>query len=229
MTPQEQESLPLWRWQFVTPAVAAVAGLMAVLVAAWTVYSRDASTAPTATARPGVTQVAPPTAVPSVTASGSPTTASGLAPSDVLLGRDVKPDREDACRVPGLGTGAAWLPSAMRLGGKDYEAGYYCNLVAGGTGALTFSPSRAYRRLRTSIGFIDGSGSGSRSVRFEVIGDDRVYLVEPRTLRFGESADLDIDVSGITRLKLQVTELSPAGGSGSPAQPAFALLALSPN
>jgi hypothetical protein len=74
---------------------------------------------------------------------------------------------------------------------------------------------------RVTIGVADDSGWLGHRVKFEIIGDDKGYLDDPVTLRFGETRDLKVNVRDISRLKLKITELS-SGASDSPSKPVWA-------
>jgi hypothetical protein len=104
-----------------------------------------------------------------------------------------------------------------------------CNLMAGGTGSVDFALDQHYRELAMVVGFAADSPSTEHRVRFEIIGDDRVYLIDPRpTLAYGKSQEVRVDVSGTTRLRLRVVEISPAGSSGKASRPVFGDARLTP-
>jgi len=210
------------RLQFVWPAIAALAALTTAVVGvlAFT-RSNDG---------PSVTTTSVASSVPVISAqsgglSQGPQETSASAPSAVL-GRGVRPERSEPCRVPTVGGGAAWQLGEATIRGQEFETAYFCNLDAGASGALEFVLGARYEQLRLTIGFSDIAGSTSRRVRFEIIGDGREHLAAPRELTFGTAEDLVVDVSGITRLLLRVTELNPPGGSGSPSRPTFGGMSL---
>ena len=162
----------------------------------------------------------------SVTATTSaPTGPSTTALRGVRLGPDLTALATEPCRVPSTASGAAWQLGPVQLGGRGHEVAYFCNLLAGANGSIDFTLGATYRSMRMSFGFADDSGSTAHTIRIEVIGDGRDYLTNPRTLRFGEQPvqDLDVDVTGVTRLKVRVTELSPAGGSEGTSKPVLAM------
>lgn len=160
------------------------------------------------------------TAAPTGPPTSAPQTAP--APGGVRLGQGLPPISTEPCRTPLTGTGAAWQLAPLQLGGRPFDVAYYCNLLAGGTGSLDFVLGGSYRLLTTSIGFADGSTSTSHMVRFEFIADGRENLLDPTTVRFGDVGNLQIDVSGVTRLKIRITELNPPGGSEGPSRPVLA-------
>lgn len=222
-----EQGLPLWRWQFVFPGIAAVAALAAVALTIVNITSRDGGQPPSTTvpvARLGPTaETATTPKLPTRTSTPSAPTSQARSSPKALLGRDVMPDATEPCRAPGVGTGAAWLPIPVRMDGHQYELGYQCNLVSRGSGSLTFTLGKAYRELHLFIGFADGTGSAGHRVRFELIADEKEYLTEPPTLDFGEVKELTVDVTGVSRLKLDVQELGAGSGSASPSQPVFPL------
>jgi hypothetical protein len=159
------------------------------------------------------------------TGAGSATTTVQMVPpaGGAVLGRDLLPATTESCRTPSVASGAAWQVGQVQMGGRRYDPAYSCNLFSGGTGGMDIVVGGSYQRLDVAIGFADGSGSTGHAVRFEVIGDGREYLTEPRTLRFGEIEHLSIDVTGVTRLELKVTEVNAARGSEAPSRPVFAV------
>ncbi len=118
-----------------------------------------------------------------------PTTTTVLESDGIVLGRDIPPDRKEDCRVPGVGTGAAWQLGPITIGGRRFGIAYYCNLVNGGTGSLEFVLERRFRELEVSFGFSDRAGTTSHMVRFDVIFDDKEHLREEQILRFGDTRD----------------------------------------
>ena len=115
----------------------------------------------------------------------------------------------------------------MQLAGHPFPTAYYCDLFPGGVGSLDFVLGKAYRQLSLTAGFADTSQSTDQTIKLEIVGDGKYYLSPPKTLRFGEVADLQVNVAGVTRVEFKITELSPPGGSGAPSQPALAGLTLS--
>ena len=217
-----------WSLQYIWPAIAAVAALT---VAAITVVARF-DDSPRASGNGESSSSLP----PSMTADQSESDAVGVATATtvlerspgVALGRNIKPQTTEPCGDHRSGSGAAWELKDIALGGRVFELAYSCNAFSGSTGGLEFVLGKSYRELLVTIGFADSSGSTAHKVRFEIVGDDREYLVTPRVLAFGSFEDLKVDVTGVTKLRLRITEMSETGGSGSPSKPAFARLALAP-
>lgn len=150
------------------------------------------------------------------------TTASTTATQGVRLGPDLAPITMETCRAPSTATGSAWQLTPLQLSGRTFPFAYSCNLFAGGIGSLDFVLGGSYRQLTTSIGFADGSTSTGHMVRFEFIADGRENLVDPTTLRFGEVRNLQLDLSGVTRLQIRITELSTRGGNEGASRPVVA-------
>lgn len=211
----------LWRWQVVVPAAAVI--LAAVIAPLLTSILGGESKAEPPSSAPRNNTIPPPTSVP-------PTTMLTTQPSTtgVLLGRELQPTSTETCRSRGVGEGSAWHVVTARVGDRSFENAYVCSLFSGGTGSLDFVLGNGYRELRLRIGFAADSGSVRHAVLFEVIGDDGKYLAEPKTLRFGETSDLVIDLMGRSRLKLRITETINAGGSEAPSKPAWAGGVLTP-
>jgi hypothetical protein len=114
----------------------------------------------------------------------------------------------------------------VKLAGHPFPTAYYCDLFAGGVGSLDFVLSKAYRQLSLTAGFADTSQATVQTIKLEIVGDGKYYLSPPKTVRFGEAVDINVNVAGITRVELKITELSPPGGSGAPSQPVLAGLTL---
>lgn len=155
-----------------------------------------------------------------------PTSLAALPPATtgqgVRLGQDLVPATTEPCRTPTTADGSAWQLTPIQLGGRAFPVAYYCNLFAGGVGSLDFVLGGSYKLLTTSIGFADGSTSTSQMVLFEFVGDGRENLLDPTTVKFGDVRNVAVDVSGVTRLKIRITELSPAGGSEGASRPVLA-------
>jgi serine/threonine protein kinase len=211
-------------------AVALAAAVVLALVA-WALTRSDSG--PSKNTASGTT-IAPATTASGPSSTSSPATTTGpgtttapppttVAPGPgVRLGQGLVPASAEPCRTPNTASGAAWQLAPVQLGGRPFDVAYYCNLFAGGTGSLDFVLGGSYKTLTTSIGFADGSPSTGHMVKFEFIGDGRVNLIDPRTIRFGDVVPLQIDVSGVTRLQIRVTELSPPGGSEGASKPVLA-------
>ncbi|MGH9180413.1 MAG: protein kinase domain-containing protein, partial [Acidimicrobiales bacterium] len=214
-------------------AVLAVATAVAITLAAGGGGSGTVATGPPTTATPASLAAPVGTATPA-TQAATPTSGPEPPPAPApvaltRLGIDLRPVSTETCRVPTVATGSAWQQGTVQLEGRDYQDSSFCNLFSGGTGTLDFVLAKGYRELSVTIGFVDDSGSLDHRVRFEIIGDELSYLAEPRTLRFGETVALAVDVSGISRLRLKVTELGRPGGNDAPSKPAFASPRLTPS
>jgi hypothetical protein len=70
---------------------------------------------------------------------------------------------------------------------------------------------RDFGRFTATVGQADASQNTSRTVRFRVIGDGEQLAT--RDVSFGSDAQFDVDISGVLRLRLEVTDL-PGAGSG---------------
>jgi serine/threonine protein kinase len=206
-------------------ALVAVAVIVGIILASSSGSKDNASSSTTVgdstTARAAEPTTAPPTTVTSApglnTSPAPPTTAA----AGVRLGVDLQPVTTEPCRTPTIANGAAWQLGAVQLSGRSFSSAYYCNLFAGAIGSLDFVLGGAYRVLRTTIGFSDRSSATNHVVRFEFVGDGVINLIDPITVRFGQVQDLNLDVSGITRLRIKITEVSPPGGSEAASQPAL--------
>lgn len=205
-------AIPERPWKMAGAAVL-LAGLAVAAVVAFAVRGGGDGTPSSSTAQAGTT-------ASSSTAAVAPTTLPGR--QGVVLGRALPANATESCRTPTTGSGAAWQLVPVVLGSRRFESSFHCNLFAGGTGSLDFVLGGDYRTLMASIGFVDGSSPTAHTVRFEFIGDGRDFLTDVQTLRFSEMQDLVIDVTGITQLRIRITELSSPGGTGGPSQPVIA-------
>lgn len=166
--------------------------------------------------RDGVDRPATTDAARDAMQSGGGTT---VAVQGVRLGPDLAPVGSEPCGPSTTATGSTWQIATVTVGGQSLANSYYCSLFAGSAGSLDFVLGGGYRSLRMTVGFADTSGSTSHNVRHEFIADGREYLIEPFTLRFGEVRNLELDVQGVTRLQIRVSEVSPPGGSEAPSRP----------
>ncbi|MGI9080223.1 MAG: NPCBM/NEW2 domain-containing protein, partial [Acidimicrobiales bacterium] len=168
---------------------------------------------------------------PPVTASPAsgvvPPPAGATTPGDVL-GRKVVPVQTEPCKAPTTGEGAAWQLGAVQVKDRMFDTAYYCNIFPGGRGSLDFVLGGAYRQLAVTIGFADRLSSPSARATFEIVGDGKDYLTPTQTLTFGQVSTLAVDVAGVTRLTITVTEVGPPGGNQAASVPVLAGPTLSP-
>lgn len=219
MAPDPADRPPIGeRYRYFWPGVSAVATVAAVAVAiiALAIRGTDSGRGSPDTSSP-VGSTSPPT-----TRGGSTTVTSGASTgSGIALGRDVALADSAPCGAPSVGSGAAWQLTAISMKAHSYDPSYSCNLFSGAVGSLDFVLAASYRELDVAIGFADVADSSRHMVRFEVIGDSKDYLTDPRTLQFGDVQELKIDVSGVLRLRLKVTDVTVAGSSESAGRPVF--------
>lgn len=223
------EKAPLWWSQYIVPAIGLlITGVIAAAAVLNYRVNRDAS-------RPGrepgstlVTSTVPTTPTPGPATTRPPGASTTSKPGAVVLGRDRPPTSSESCRLPAVASGAEWLVGSVPMGGRRFDVAHYCNLVSGGAGSLTFTLAKEFRQLKVSVGFADAGGSARHTVKFEFIGDDKDYLTETRTIRFGDIEDLTVDVSDVTRLRIQVTETGSAEGRGQTSQPVLGTPTLLP-
>ena len=99
------------------------------------------------------------------------------------------------------------------IDGSFYEFSRSCYIQnAYPSGWEEYDLGRDYSRFTATIGQADRSENTQRNIRFTVYGDgDELYT---RNLGFGSSAEVDVDVTGVLRLRLEVANLS----EGSPGQ-----------
>jgi hypothetical protein len=171
-------------------------------------------------------EASPPTSLAGRTGASAPDIGSGpgstsSSPAGIPLGRDLAPSETEDCHSPGFAEGSAWQFADVQIAGDRHGGSYFCALHAGGAGGLQFVLGKSYAQLHVMIGFADDSSSLQHSVRFEVIGDGRTYLAEPTILRFGETEALRVDVRGVSRLEMKVTEVAKPTGSDSASKPVW--------
>jgi hypothetical protein len=105
--------------------------------------------------------------------------------------------------------------------GNEYRDSFTCHLPPAGIGSLDFVLNRTFREFSVTIGFADNSGSQMQEVTFQVVGDGGDYLYQSRTLQFGQTKDISLDVTLISHLSLRVIDRRP-GGTGAPSEPVWA-------
>lgn len=171
-----------------------------------------------------VAPVAPPATPTTGSSSGSSPSpvAQGGTSNGTRLGPDLQPLSSEPCRTTTFANGSAWQLGGVRASGRSYDSAYSCNLFSAGVGRLDFVVGRSYRQFTVTMGFADDSSSTRHQVKFEIIGDDINYLDTPSILKFGEIRDVAVDVSGVSRLTLKITEQGAPGGTDAPSRPIWA-------
>jgi alpha-glucosidase (family GH31 glycosyl hydrolase) len=87
--------------------------------------------------------------------------------------------------------------AGMRLNGLSFHDGFSCS----GNSRIDYHLTGDWQQFRTEAG-VDDSYTGSRSVRFQVYGNDRL-LYESGIVRPGSIAKIEVDVRGISALSLR--------------------------
>lgn len=227
-----------WRWQHLIALVTGLAGVIVGVMMGPTIHVLPYPPPLAPWKEPAPPPISPETPIEKAT----PMMVPGGLPTDKETGREPSIEtaqstpelplgyvnlgppivRED-CHTPRFATGSAWQVGRVEMSGRNYESAYFCNLFSAGVGSLDFVLSNSYRELRVTIGIADDSGWLQHRVKFEIIGDDRVYLEDPVILQVGNKpADLKVNVMGISRLKLKITELGSPGAGDSPSKPVWA-------
>ncbi|MDP9074216.1 MAG: NPCBM/NEW2 domain-containing protein [Actinomycetota bacterium] len=202
-------------------AAGTIVALIAAIIVARANRSGHTTTSPTTAARATTTSGSAPSSTAGPTTVAPASVATTVTVAGVALGTQLKQTSAVPCHGPHTDSGSSWEIGAVRVGGKLLQPAYYCYMYPAGTGSLDFVLGKQYRQLSVTIGFADDSASAQATVKFELIGDATTYLTAPRTLHFGQTANLMVDVSGITRLTLQVTELSSPVLGGAPSRPVW--------
>lgn len=107
-----------------------------------------------------------------------------------------------ACSGGRLGEGVE------RISGDVYENSLACNIYDERSGWAEFDLGRDYDRFRATIGQGDDSPATSRTVRFSVIGDGQTLY--STNVNFGQAIDVDVDVTGVLRLRLDMGVIQDA-------------------
>ncbi|MGI8686631.1 MAG: NPCBM/NEW2 domain-containing protein [Acidimicrobiales bacterium] len=210
------------RYQYVIAAVASFAAVAGVVVSA---VRSDNSSADAPDGATITTTIQAPTSQAPSRVDGdtsSSTTAVLTAAGGTKLGRDLPPRSTEACRTPASANGSAWQLGAVQVGPVLHDNAYACNLFSGGVGSLDFILGSSFRKFTVTIGLAEDSTSQRHRVKFEIIGDGVHYLAQTKTLGFGERVDIEANVSGVSRLRLQVTAEGTPGGSDAPSRPVWA-------
>jgi len=106
--------------------------------------------------------------------------------------------------------GSSWSNDSRpgNIAGKSYlhtvsRSVSYCSE----TGAIEYNVSKGYRRFVSTAGMDDNSGDAGLKVQFEVFGDGR--KLKSATLELGKVTPIDVDVSGVLRLRLSWQVVNP--------------------
>jgi hypothetical protein len=137
---------------------------------------------------------------------GDAATTGGAAPPPVaalspeFLG-EITPVSSNNWSNPSDGT--------YEINGTTYTQSIATNMINygighNGEGDIEYNVARQYTHLQATIGLSDQSSAGV-PVRFQVLGDGTVLFQQDLTL--GQSVPIDVDISGVLRLQLEVTEL----------------------
>ena len=137
------------------------------------------------------------------------------------LGVDLAPLAAEPCNASTPSVQSVWQLGPISLNGVQHLVAYSCDVRSGTAGSLEFALGEEFREFDVTVGLADDSPSVRRRVRFEIIGDGR-YLTESHTIGFGETLDLKVDVAGILRLTLRITELTYADAEDSSARAVWA-------
>jgi|GEM_PF-4681449 len=212
---------PMYRLMAVLAVVAVLGGIAVALVLVRGGGTKGATRG--ATAPPTMTAGTTPPA-----SSGVPPPTEGGTPTGDVLGRQVVPVKMEPCKAPTTGEGAAWQVGAVQVKDRMFDSAYYCNIFPGGRGSLDFVLGRSYRQLAMTIGFADKLSSSSAKATFEIIGDGKDYLTPKQTLMFGQVSNLVVNVVGVTRFTIIVSEVGVSGGNQAASVPVLAGPTLSP-
>jgi NPCBM/NEW2 domain/RTX calcium-binding nonapeptide repeat (4 copies) len=134
-------------------------------------------------------------------------------------------DRQSSCEPHRLGydpmrsvsntnhsRGGTWFGEEVStVNGKQYRNNFvnssgYCWITNGDYAQIEYDLGRKYKRFVTTIGLRDDSYSGGMA-RYSFYGDGPDPLYE-RTVAFGQSFPVKVDVTGVLRLKLRVTTVA---------------------
>ncbi|WP_103349375.1 protein kinase [Amycolatopsis sp. CA-128772] len=111
--------------------------------------------------------------------------------------------------------GSSWSNDSQpgNIAGKSYlhtvsKGVSYCR----DTGAIEYNVSKGYRRFVSTAGMDDNSGDAGLKVQFEVFGDGR--KLKSVTLELGKATPVDVDLSGVLRLRLSWQVANPTCNNG---------------
>lgn len=96
------------------------------------------------------------------------------------------------------------------ISGEVYENSLSCRDWEPRSGWAEFDLQRDYERFTATIGHADRSTATDRTVRFSVIGDGTELYTT--TMGFGQATDIDVDVTNVLRLRLEVGVIDIDGG-----------------
>jgi hypothetical protein len=210
--------------------IGGVAGVLGVVVAIVAIFvsvmtSAESKSAPTPPAADAATAtpVPPVVAVPVPLSTSIPATApdSGaisresseavdgrsLATSSIALNLDNSVDSDD-CHQPHY-RGAPWREGPQTIGGTTFRTGFQCSIGAKAvTGYRDYGVPPGYGRLTAHCGVDDSSPNTTTVVEFTIrsVADDRVLYTN--RLRFGEIGDIDVPLTGVQRVRLEINQIS---------------------
>lgn len=182
---------PLWQ------AIGAIIGLASLVVGVIALTLQSDST-------PGSTRPSE-TTTPFTAATVAPTTSTSITPTDgvtesppvTVNGPFLLADLPDL-KVNG------YDPKSANIDGTSYEDSYSSYLPSCSQDmrdAWEFNLDRKYSRLQAVAGVVDLSESDTR-MRFRVLLDNRVVF--EKTSALGQSSNINVDVTDVLRLRLEV-------------------------
>ncbi|MCY9783084.1 NPCBM/NEW2 domain-containing protein [Nocardiopsis sp. EMB25] len=143
-----------------------------------------------------------PTAGPGTDMTADPSPAESGAPDDTEPGTTL------LTQLDPVDQDGRWTHDVGRaeMNARVYSRALVSPEVCGGdyadcNGWVDYNLSRAYTSFTTTIG-VDDTSSASETVTFTVYADDESLISE--TVRLGETIDLDVDVTDVLRLRLEV-------------------------
>ncbi len=167
-----------------------------------------------------VTLIAGPSAIAYPTwAAPVVSSRSGLGTSELPTARpQIRPRL--GSEIPTVSTdycgSARWRVGVRSLNGNIYTDSLSCGTRrVGDSGWADFKLSRAYRTLNTVFGVEDTSTSSNDIFRVRIYGDGRLLLQFDSG--FGSTRPVNLNVSGILRLRLEVEKISGDFGTAYPA------------
>ncbi|TVR32326.1 MAG: hypothetical protein EA388_12175 [Nitriliruptor sp.] len=133
---------------------------------------------------------------------------------DAVLGYDIDRAASNSGFTSGS-VGTCWrilspgfLPRQETLDGTPYEQSLSCMISGESVAWNEYNLARQYGKFTATIGQGDNSTDTEGTVRFRVVGDGEVLFSQD--LGFGTKEAIEVDVTGVLRLRIESVDISGA-------------------
>lgn len=119
----------------------------------------------------------------------------------------------------------SWLTGSVKIDATDYLNSVSVGLYPSSDTFIEYDLSKSFTQFRTTVGMTDDAASDA-SVTYEVLGDGR--KLASGTVALGKPAPLNVDVTGVLRLRLHFVAKGWEGNSSRAAWGTAALYSAEP-